>query len=146
MLTCPKHRAWFSLQPPVRCTFGLSMFIFEKNPKNLKKPVEITLSDGTIYSNTTLLHICDIIVLPVFNFVYLLEPMKIHIYLFIYYLSGKFLYRRPLQTALSLFLLYEEMEGTQIQTMIPFLGPLKRSRPSLSVRPFNYWTCIYSIC
>ena len=41
------HRAQFSLQPPVRCTYGLVMFIFEKNPKNLQKPVEYTLPDGT---------------------------------------------------------------------------------------------------
>ena len=37
----------FSLQPLELCTFGLSMFIFEKNPKNLQKPIEYTLPDGT---------------------------------------------------------------------------------------------------
>ena len=31
------------------------MFIFEKNPKNLKKPVEIALSGGTIVVVGTLL-------------------------------------------------------------------------------------------
>ena len=35
------HRAWFSLKPPVLCTYGLVMFIFEKNPKNLQKPSNI---------------------------------------------------------------------------------------------------------
>ena len=48
MLTCPTHRAWFSLHRPVRCTFDLSMFIFEKNPKNLQKPAEYSPTDGTI--------------------------------------------------------------------------------------------------
>ena len=33
---------------PVQCSYGLVMFIFEKNPKNLQKPVKYTLPDGTV--------------------------------------------------------------------------------------------------
>ena len=39
--------ARFSLHRPVRVKFELSMFIFEKNPKNLQKPVEYSPTDGT---------------------------------------------------------------------------------------------------
>ena len=47
MLTCRTHRAWFPLHHLVQCKFELSMSIFEKNPKNLQKPVKITQLDGT---------------------------------------------------------------------------------------------------
>ena len=55
MLTCPTHRAWFSLHRPVPCTFDLSTFIFEKNPKNLQKPVKSGPTDCTLCHHFSLL-------------------------------------------------------------------------------------------